>query len=350
MDVDTPEKDWLEGMYPGYFTLTMATGIIAIALSVLEMPVLSDVLYRVTLVSWWLLFGVYVWRLLRYPRAVWSDLTSPRLTFNFFSFVAATSVSGLLLDMHGHEFLAVLCWVVAIVAWSALLYCSFGVLTLLHGDRAVTIVDGGWLICIVGTESLVLLGLHIVPLLAGTYAAVMMLVIYMLWGLGLILYGIFVTLFFYRVFFMEMKLDDYTPQMWVIMGAAAISANASSLLDLADPVITVLYEVHPVIDSMAILTWTWATWWIPLLVFIGIWRHGVHKVPLRYDPRQWSIVFPLGMYTVATYQLSLAAEVEPLHQISHVMVWAAIFVWCLLMVGLFRRIGAGLFMGRHRTA
>jgi len=340
---------WLETLDPGYFTLTMATGIVAIALDLLEMPGLSDALHWVTLFSWGALYVIYVWRLIRFPRAVWADLVNPRLTFNFFSFVAATSVSGLLLHLHGHDLLALSCWAAAFLVWSGLLYCSFGALILRHPDRDINVINGGWLICIVGTQSLVLLGLKIIPQL-GEHASYMMVGIYMLWGLGLILYGILVTLISYRIFFLEMKDEDYSPRMWVIMGAAAISANASSGLDMAPPVITVLYEVHAVIDSMALLTWAWATWWIPLLVVIGFWRHFVLKIPLRYEPSQWSIVFPLGMYTVASVQLSLAAEFEPLHWISHVTVWAALGVWGLLMFSVLRRVAFWLFIREHETA
>lgn len=333
---------FLQNMYPGYFTLTMATGIIAIALNLLDMPLLANLMYWLALISWLCLAEVYAWRLLRFPRTVLEDLMNPRKTFSFFSFVAATDVIGLLFNIHGHTYLAFLCWVTALLVWAGLLYCTFSVLTLLHGARNINIVDGGWLICIVGTQSLVLLGLKVVPL-TGQYGALMMLGIYMLWWLGLFLYGVFVTLFCYRLFFLEMSIDDYSPLMWVIMGAAAISANASSTLDMSDPVITVLSEVHPVVDGVALLTWTLATWWIPLLVVFGIWKHIIRRVPLKYDPRQWSIVFPVGMYTVATFQLSLAAEFEPLHEISHVMVWIAIAVWCLLMIGLFRRFVLWLF-------
>ena len=330
---------WLETLDPGYFVMTMATGIISIAFQALEMPVLSDALYLGTLFSWCVLFFLYAWRLLRYPGAVWADLINTRRTFNFFSFVAGTCVTGMLLHAHGHVLLALISWIAAFIAWSGLLYCSFGALILLHPERSAGMVHGGWLICIVGTQSLVLLGLKIVPGLTD-YAEHMMVVIFMLWGLGLILYGILVTLISNRIFFSEMKKDDYTPRMWVIMGAAAITANASSALDMADPVINVLYEVHSVIDAVAMLTWAWASWWIPLLVIIGVWRHAVQKVPLRYEPSQWSIAFPLGMYTVASMQLSLAAEFAPLHLISHVMVWAAAGVWALLMIGLWRRIAA----------
>lgn len=342
----TARMRWLETLDPGYYTLTMATGIISIALHLLELPALSGALYYITLASWCALFVVYTWRLARFPRAVWDDLTNTRLTFNFFSFVAGTGVAGLLLHQHGHATLAMAAWVLGFVVWALLLYCSFSVLILLHPDRNVSVVHGGWLICIVGTQALVLLGLKVVGQL-DAYAESMMVAIFMLWGLGLILYAILITLISYRIFFLEMKKEDYSPRMWVIMGAAAISANASSTLDMADPVINVLYEVHAVIDAMAMLTWAWATWWIPLLVIIGVWRHGIHKAPLRYEPSQWSIAFPLGMYTVASVQLSLASEFDPLHWVSHLMVWVAFGVWCLLMIGLVRRIAAWFASGEQ---
>ena len=341
---NTARQSWLENLYPGYFTLTMATGIIGIAMHLLDLPIVGDQIYYITLISWCALFIIYTVRLILFPKVVWGDLMNPKMTFNFFTFVAATSVVGLLLDIHGHHLLTLLCWAVAFLAWLLLLYSSFAVLTLLHGERNVNVVDGGWLICIVGTESLVLLGLKTIPHI-GDYDAFMMLAIFMLWGVGLILYGIFVALFAYRIFFMEMKAEDFTPQMWVIMGAAAISANASSGLDMADPVLVVIAEVHAFIDSVALLSWAWATWWIPLLVIISFWKHVIQKVPLRYDPRQWSVVFPLGMYTVASVQLSLASEVDALHLISHVMIWVAIALWGLMMIALLRRIAFGLFMG-----
>ncbi len=335
---------WLKNLYPGYFVLTMATGIIGIGCNLLDLPYLSHLFYFLTVISWSIISLLFIARILLFPRAIWNDLMNPVLTFNFFTFVAGTSVLGLMLDLQGYELLPLLCWVVAFGAWVLLLYASFAVLTLLHGERKVNVVDGGWLVCIVGTESLVLLGLKIVPHI-GNLDALMMLLIFMLWGVGIILYGIFVALFCYRIFFIEMKAEDFTPQMWVIMGAAAITANASSSLDMSAPVLVVLTEVHAFIDSVALLSWAWATWWIPLLVVISFWKHAVKKVPLSYEPRQWSVVFPIGMYTVAGFQLSLASEFEPLHQISHVMIWFAVVLWALLMVGLLSRIARGLFLG-----
>ena len=338
MDSDSDNLIWLKNLYPGYFSLTMATGIIAVALDMLEMPRLSDALYAITLFSWCTLLGLYALRIVRFPGAVWADLMDPRTTFFFFSFVAATDIAGILLHLHGLKTLALVCWICAFLAWAVLLHCSFSVLVLRHGERSLSVVHGGWLMCIVGTQSLVLHGVNVVPQL-GNYAAHMMVVIYMLWGIGLILYGIFVTLFCYRIFFMEMNEEDYTPLMWVVMGAAAISANASSALALSNPIMAVLVAFHPIMDMVALISWTWASWWIPLLVVIGYWKHFVRNIPLRYEPRQWSIVFPLGMYTVTSFRLALAAEFEPLHWVSHVMLWVALVVWSLVMFGLLRRPG-----------
>lgn len=346
MRYDIGKENWLKNLYPGYFVLTMATGIIGIGLNLLEHSFLSHVFYYLTVISWSVIAVLFIARILLYPKAIWGDLMNPSLTFNFFTFVAGTSVLGLMLNLNGYHILPVLCWVAAWGAWVLLLYASFAVLTLLHGERKVNVVDGGWLVCIVGTQSLVLLGLQIVDHL-GAFDALMMLAIFMLWGVGLILYGIFVALFCYRIFFLEMKAVDYTPQMWVIMGAAAITANASSSLDMAPPILVVLVEVHSFIDSVALISWAWATWWIPLLIVISFWKHAVKKIPVGYEPRQWSVVFPVGMYTVAGYQLSLASEFEPLHQISHGVIWVAVILWLLLIIGLMSRIARGLFLGEQ---
>lgn len=336
-------------MYPGYFTMTMATGIIALGMGLLDLPAFARVMSELTVISWLVLFGIYMYRLIMFPKRVWADVMNPRQTFNFFSFVAGTDVMGLVLYVNGFTHLAFASWLLAFAAWVTLLYFSFGVLTLVHGERTLKIVDGGWLICIVGTQSLVLLGLQVMHQ-AGAFAPAMMLLLLALWGLGLVLYGIFVTLFCYRIFFDEMDFEDYTPQMWVIMGAAAISTNASSAIEMADPLLTVLYEIHPVIEAVALITWAWATWWIPLLLLISYWKHFTHRIPVRYDPRQWSVVFPIGMYTVASIQLSLAVEIDPLHWVSHVIVWIALGVWCLLMGALGSKIILGLLSDNVETA
>lgn len=331
-----PENNnWLKHLYPGYFAMPMATGIISVAFFLHNNIFLSNSFMVVAIITWFVMIYLYTWRLIKYPKAVFDDLSNPKITFIFFTFVAATNICGVLLHQHGYLTLSIICWFLAFGYWSILMYFSFTVLCFAHKDREVNIMHGGWLILIVGTQSLVLLGTKIAADF-GQYSQYMMVEIYMLWALGIIFYAVLVTLFCYRIFFKTMSDKDYSPLMWVIMGAAAISANAGSSLLLTDPVIPMLAELHAVVQLISIMLWTWATWWIPLLVIMGIWTHYYKKIPLLYNPMQWSIVFPLGMYTVATNNLALSSQFTPLLFLTEGMLWIAFSAWIILALALLK--------------
>ena len=326
----------LQGMHPGNFALVMATGILSMGFRTLGITALADMLAVLAVLFWFLLLGLSALRLLRHPAAVRVDLLNPRMVFAYFTLVAATSIVGLLLHQAGHHTLAIACWAMAFTAWCLLLYLAFSVLTFLTHESNVNIVHGGWLIAIVGTQSLVLLGARIAPDL-GPGAVYMMVEVYMLWGLGLCFYGIFVTLFCYRIFFLTLKPPDASPLLWVVMGAAAISANAGTTLITEDARLPFLAAQRPFIDGVTLMLWAWATWWIPMLCIFGFWKHVANRMPLHYEPVMWSGVFPLGMYAVASARLGLAADFPPLQWISQGMIWVALAAWGLALGLLARR-------------
>lgn len=306
--------------------MVMASGILSIGFTTLQFDTMAEILWAVSALAWVGLLLLSLARLVFFANAVKIDLLNPRMVFAYFTLVAATNVLGLLLHLRGHVNLAIACWVFAFLAWCSLLYLSFSVLTFLTHEHNVNIVHGGWLISIVGTQSLVLLGARIAPAL-GEYASFMMVEIHMLWGLGLIFYGIFVTLFCYRIFFLTLRPEQVSPLLWVVMGAAAISANAGTSLLLADSGLPFLAAQRPFVDGVTLMIWSWATWWIPMLFLFFVWKHIVRRLPLQYEPVLWSFVFPLGMYAVASARLGLAADFPPLQWISHIMVWTAFAAW-----------------------
>jgi len=334
---DVPPRLTLQALHPGNFAMVMASGIISIGFGAMEMPLIADVLYGFALCAWVALLGLSLARAVLYGGVVRVDLLNPRMVFSYFTLVAATDIVGLLLHDRGHADLALTCWMFAFAIWCLLLYLAFSVLTFLSHEHNVNIVHGGWLISIVGTQSLVLLGARIAPDL-GPYAGTMMVEIHMLWGLGLIFYGIFVALFCYRIFFLTLKPQDISPLLWVIMGAAAISANAGTSLLSGDSGLPFLAAQRPFIDGVTMMIWAWGTWWIPMLFLFGIWKHGVNHQPLNYEPIMWSFVFPLGMYAVASARLGLAVEFPPLQWISQVMIWVALGAWACVLAGLARRL------------
>jgi Voltage-dependent anion channel len=206
---------------PGCFALVMATGIISNAFFLEGRRGLSDVLFAVNLAAYSWLCVATALRAVRFTAEPWADLASPRLVFSFVTIVAATDVLAMGIDLRGFGTVALAMWLVALAVWLILIYAGFAVLMFLNKAGGAKVIDGGWLNAIVGTQSLVILGAQITALPASAGPTVPVL-IHMLWTVGLGLYGILVVLLSYRMFFVELKPDDVNPQLWVVMGAAAI--------------------------------------------------------------------------------------------------------------------------------
>lgn len=327
---------WIDGeiatLFPGCFAMVMATGIISDTMAVTGHRAVSGALFAMNCVLLpWLLTATII-RALRHRAALWADLTNSRLVFGFFTIVAACDVFGGSLSIRGMTEIALGLWLAALALWFVLIYFSFGVLTFLKSEQEANVVHGGWLNAIVGAQSLVVLGATVAPEL-GDLAPSAFMLIHMLWGVGLGLYGIFITLFAYRIFFFAFEPKDITPLLWVVMGATAISTNAGSVLLLTESPLPFLGAMHPFIDGVTLIMWAWGTWWIPLLILFGVWKHGVCRVPVTYTPMLWSLVFPVGMYSLASLRLSLASDFAPLETMARTMIWVALALWLATAAG-----------------
>jgi tellurite resistance protein TehA-like permease len=85
---------------------------------------------------------------------------------------------------------------------------------------------------------------------------------------------------------------------------------------------------------MTLLFWATATWWIPILLALGAWRHLHKRVPLTYEHGYWAAIFPLGMYTACTQNLIRVFQLPFLDPIAAVFVWIALGAWGLTFAGL----------------
>jgi len=85
------------------------------------------------------------------------------------------------------------------------------------------------------------------------------------------------------------------------MGSAAISTAAGAALAAQSALSPVVVELVPLVKGLTLFFWSMASWWIPMLIALGVWRYPICGVPLAYGPLYWGGVFPLGMYSASTY-------------------------------------------------
>ena len=75
-----------------------------------------------------------------------------------------------------------------------------------------------------------------------------------------------------------------TPPYWINMGAVAITTLAGARLIIAAPGWTMLNELVPFLKGFTLFFWAAATWWIPLLLALGFWRHVYKRFPPQIRP------------------------------------------------------------------
>ena len=73
---------------------------------------------------------------------------------------------------------------------------------------------------------------------------------------------------------------------------------------------------------------------MPLLVAFGFWRHVVRREPLRYTTSLWSIVFPLGMFAVATFRFGVENHMPLVSWVGSVTTWVAVAAWLAVALGM----------------
>ncbi|HEU4709741.1 MAG TPA: tellurite resistance/C4-dicarboxylate transporter family protein [Methylophilaceae bacterium] len=318
------------------FGVVMATGIISISAHLLALPRIARALFHLNLLLYATLWLLTILRAARWPMRMVGDLVDHLRAPGAFTTVAGTSVVGsqfvLLYAGHSGGFLF---WFAALALWLILTYVIFALLTLKQDKPTLESgINGSWLLAVVATQSIVTLGALLAPHASAIWQGELFFVILAMWLSSGMLYIWIMGLIIYRYLFFRLDAAELSPSYWINMGAMAISTLAGCLLIANAGNSLFPHTMLPFIEGLTLFYWATGTWWIPMLLLLGIWRYGYRRYPLRYVAAYWSAVFPLGMYAACTEQLASVMHFEFLLPLARVFLYLALFAWTLTSVGL----------------
>jgi tellurite resistance protein TehA-like permease len=349
-----PQRLWrrmlagLEDLSPSYFAMVMATGIVSLAAHQQGPEFVAQVLFGLNVVAWLLLWLLYALRMLWYPRRFFGDMVDHLRGPGFFTSVAATAVLGAqFVILGGDDRLAVALWGLALLLWTGLTYTIFAAFTIKEVKPSLDKgINGAWLLAVVATQALAVLSALLAARAAQPWRLELNFFALSMWLWGGMLYIWMMSLIFYRYTFFHFAPDDLTPPYWINMGAMAISALAGSLLIVNAPDAPFLQSLVPFLKGFTVFYWATGTWWVPMLLVLGVWRYIYKRFPFEYDPLYWGAVFPLGMYSACTFAMAHALSLDFLGSLPRAFLYVAMVAWMAAFAGLVRQLVRRL----HRSA
>jgi tellurite resistance protein TehA-like permease len=122
---------------------------------------------------------------------------------------------------------------------------------------------------------------------------------------------------------------------WILMGVLAISAlAAAALLGMRG------VPVREGVRTLGIVAWAGACLWVPFLARIDL-GCSLGRRPGPPDALRWSMVFPFGMFAVASQALGTATGHPFIHRVGLDAAWVALVAWAAVAAG----VGGGAAAG-----
>jgi tellurite resistance protein TehA-like permease len=335
-------KKPIQELAPAYFALVMSTGIVSIAFSLFKFTAISNILFYLNNVEYLVLIILLVGRVALFFPAFETDFATHKKGPGFFTLIAGTNILGvqyMLLKQMAQP--AIFLWIVGIVLWVAVMYdFLFTIITKKQDPPLAEGINGIWLLVVVATQSISVLGSLVSPRLL-IPKDITIFICTSFFVLGIMLYIILITMIFYRLTFFPIDPKDFSPPFWIMTGAFSITTLAGATL-VKQVTSTALSDIQPFIKGLSLFAWSTASFFIPLLIMLEVWRHIIRRVQVKYQPEYWAMVFSLGMYTVCTYRLAEALQTNFLKAVPKAFIFIAAAAWLITFIGMLVNVARAL--------
>lgn len=304
----------------------MSTGIISISALIHGEPDISTALFYIGVASLLSIFFLYTLKILTDTGAFKLEFHDNRRFFGFFTISAAIDVIStrlMITNLHPLDYILFIISVGFLIMFSAVLLVS-----LIRGKiqfRRDT-VTSDWLNVSVALEasaiSISVYYQNVAPPSVITYMFIFALVL-----AGLFSYAS-VNFIEGANLIKQMNKMEFSGMFFINMGAGAILSLASlELLMVPVPFSSLLTQ--QVLNFLFPAGGVYATLWLPVVLYRYFRALSDFKA-IRYRVSQWAIIFPLGMYSVATHYLSKSFQFYGIFNlISCAAFVAALSAWAL---------------------
>ncbi len=330
---------------PNWFAVTMGTGVLALALAALPLPIPE--LHRVAEGLWLLdvllfsLFAIlYAARWLLFfdeAREIFAHGTVS-MFLGTLPMGLATLINGLLLfglPRWGEAVLPLafgLWWLDAAMALACGVLIPYLMFT--RQEHRIDQMTAVWLLPVVAAEVAAASGGLLVPHLAAGEQFTVLVASYVLWA-----YSVPVALSLLVILLLRLALHKLPPasmaaSSWLALGPIATGALGLLVLGKAAPEVftavglAVLGEVAQGLGLLgAVLLWGLGLWWLALAVLVTH-RHAREGMPFNLG--WWGFTFPLGVYALTTLRLGETLAAPFFTSLGAVLVVALVLLWTLV--------------------
>jgi len=341
-----PVREIVRQFTPNWFTVTMGTGILALALNqapfaTASVRVLAEGLWLTNIALFSIFTILYAARWLLFAneaRRIFSHSVMP-MFFGAVPMGLATIINGFLafgVARWGDTAVSVaetLWWLDAALATVCGLSVPFLMFT--RQDHSVEKMTAVWLLPIVAAEVTAASAGQLVPYLSDPQAALQMLVLgYALWAASVPLAMSIIVILVLRLAVHKLPHKDMAASSWLPLGPIGTGALGLLLLGADAPHVFAAAGIPGVGEVAAgigvvggVVLWGYGVWWVGIALLTTA-RYLSEEMPFNLG--WWAFTFPLGVYSIASLALGREIHLAFLTAIGGLLVACLALVWVVV--------------------